>query len=722
MGRLKLSMVVVTILAAAFIGACAETPEAKRARHLSRGDEYFGQGRYKEAVIEYQNVLRFDANDPKAIERMGVSYHNLGDFRRAFPYLVKARKANPEDLGLALKLAAIYVIASRPDDAREMAGLVLKKDPTNLRALQVMAVTARASGEITAAAAGFEAARPKLETHADYHIGLADLSMKGRNLDRAEHQLRDALERDARSVQARLMLANLYRLKGDRDAALRELKEAAAIEPVVGGARMRLVDFYAAANNYAAAKEVLGAAKEGDGDYLTTRRRLAEIAFIEGRVEESLAILGDVFKKAPTDVEGHLIRGRIFLTERRTTEAIQDFQNVLKADAKMAQARYWLAVAYHQTGNVQQAKTELTQALEMAPRMVDAAVVLAEINLESGNAPATIESMEKLIKDQPRVLQAYVLLGAAHLAKQQPAAALQAFRKMQAVAPRDARPFYLAGLALQTLGQKADAAREFERALALKPTFVDPLTALVGQATAEGQGGMALERVRKQISVAGNSARLQFLLASVHQLRKEVPQAEAAYTKALELDQAFVPAYVALGELYLQGHDDQRALARFEEALKVNPSNVTARMMAGQIHLNHGDVAKAIAAYERILKANPRFAPAANNLASLLAQRDKERALQLAQIAKEGAPDDPLVSDTLGWILHQRGVNERAWTLLKDSAAKLPGNPEVQLHAGVVARTIGQKDAAREHFLRVVSIEGNFAGKDEAKKALAELR
>src|SRR2546428_1811825 len=95
MGRVKLSVVMLTILASAFLGACAETPDAKRVRHLSRGDEYFGQGRYKDALIEYQNVLRFNASDSRAIEKMGFAYHNLGDFRRAYPFLLKARQANP---------------------------------------------------------------------------------------------------------------------------------------------------------------------------------------------------------------------------------------------------------------------------------------------------------------------------------------------------------------------------------------------------------------------------------------------------------------------------------------------------------------------------------------------------------------------------------------------------------------------------------------------------
>ena len=64
--------------------------------------------------------------------------------------------------------------------------------------------------------------------------------------------------------------------------------------------------------------------------------------------------------------------------------------------------------------------------------------------------------------------------------------------------------------------------------------------------------------------------------------------------------------------------------------------------------------------------------PVANDLAYFLSETngDKERALQLAQVAKEAAPDEPHISDTLGWILYQRGIHARAVALLQEAASK----------------------------------------------------
>ena len=119
-----------------------------------------------------------------------------------------------------------------------------------------------------------------------------------------------------------------------------------------------------------------------------------------------------------------------------------------------------------------------------------------------------------------------------------------------------------------------------------------------------------------------------------------------------------------------------------------------------------------------------RFAAAANNLAWVLAAHggDKDKALALAQTAKELVPEDPQVSDTLGWILYRRGVHQRALALLKDSVAKLPCNTVIQYHLGMVSAQLGDKDAARQALRIAAAAPTPFPGQDEAKKALAALK
>ena len=144
-------------------------------------------------------------------------------------------------------------------------------------------------------------------------------------------------------------------------------------------------------------------------------------------------------------------------------------------------------------------------------------------------------------------------------------------------------------------------------------------------------------------------------------------------------------------------------------------------MLAGAIHERRGNIPKARESYEKVLALNPRFAPAANNLAWILSEHggDKDRALALAQTAKELAPENPQVSDTLGWILYRRGVHQRALALLKDSAARLPCNTMVQYHLAMVSAQLGDKEAARQALSIAAAASAPFPGQDEARKALA---
>src|SRR3989454_12451325 len=83
---------------------CSRSPEAKKARHLDRGDKYFAREQYPEAIIEYRNVVRLDQANARAITQLALTHYQLGQIERAFPYLVKSQELDPSDALIRLKL------------------------------------------------------------------------------------------------------------------------------------------------------------------------------------------------------------------------------------------------------------------------------------------------------------------------------------------------------------------------------------------------------------------------------------------------------------------------------------------------------------------------------------------------------------------------------------------------------------------------------------------
>src|SRR5215468_9263341 len=100
---------VLLLLMAVFLAAgCARSPEAKKARFLDRGDSYFKKEQYREAIIEYRNVLRIEGTNARAIQQLGLAHYQLGEFGQAARFLLKAQELTPDQLEVRIKLGTLY--------------------------------------------------------------------------------------------------------------------------------------------------------------------------------------------------------------------------------------------------------------------------------------------------------------------------------------------------------------------------------------------------------------------------------------------------------------------------------------------------------------------------------------------------------------------------------------------------------------------------------------
>src|SRR2546422_8581188 len=108
------------------VTGCTRSPEASKARYLSRADGYFDRQKYPEAIIEYMNVLRIEPGNAHAITRGGIAHFETGQLGMALPFLLKARELDPANLDARHRLGTIYLLARRPADARAEAAAILE--------------------------------------------------------------------------------------------------------------------------------------------------------------------------------------------------------------------------------------------------------------------------------------------------------------------------------------------------------------------------------------------------------------------------------------------------------------------------------------------------------------------------------------------------------------------------------------------------------------------
>lgn len=215
----------------AFVTGCTRSPEEKRARYLQRGDQYYSEQRYREAVLEYRNALRIDTENAHAIQRLGLSYYQLGELGPSFPFLLKTRELVPDDIETRLKLGTMYLAGRKNTEAREEAAFILEKEPKNLDALLLWAGAAETPQEVNEALERLEATQESFGERAKPYLAVGALYLRKQDLVKAEQAFTHAATVEPKSIEAHTLLGNFYLAKRDSTNAEQAFKAAAAIAP-----------------------------------------------------------------------------------------------------------------------------------------------------------------------------------------------------------------------------------------------------------------------------------------------------------------------------------------------------------------------------------------------------------------------------------------------------------------------------------------------------------
>lgn len=720
----KAWLIALSILGLLAFTGCGLTKEGKIEKHLQNGDKYFSQQKYNEAIIEYKNVLKLDPANAGAIKGLGVSLYAAGNVQDAFPLLKKASEAAPDDLDIRLKLATIYLMGGKLEEAGKNAEFVLSKDPKNFDALLLEAGMADSPEKARKSLDKLQALQSDFDSRYKYHLALGALYQRLDNTGKAEEQYKQALQKDPKAGEAYVALGNLYVQTKRLDEAEKIYADGVKVAPDDLNTAMRLTELYLLTRKTEEAKKLLDDLSKRFTDNTAVLFKQAQIALAEKRYDDSLQAIDAILRKTPNQSDALTFKSQILMAQGKTEEAIENLKEVVKIYPTLPQARNNLAMAYWQVGKVLDAKAELKEALRVNPNYAEATLRLAEMDLRSGDPKEAIERLEKFtaVEENKSNAQGWFLLGSAYMADKDFAKASATFERLAGMVPQDPRPLYFWGLSLKAQNKPALARQQFEAALGKAPHYMDALAQIITFDLADKKFDTAIERINAQIAKAPDNPRYQYLLGRVYLLKGDKEKAEQSLDKAIQLDPELTPAYNALAMLYVQSGRQQEAMKKLDKALEVNPKNLGAVMLKATIYLERGDIPESQKQYERALELNPKFAPAANNLAYIYSEHggDLEKAFKLAMMARDAAPEDPSIADTLGWIIYKRGDAKWARSLIGETAAKMPENAEVLYHLGMVQLKLGEKDSARQTLQKVLDLDPKFAKADEVRKTLVE--
>jgi tetratricopeptide (TPR) repeat protein len=294
--------------------------------------------------------------------------------------------------------------------------------------------------------------------------------------------------------------------------------------------------------------------------------------------------------------------------------------------------------------------------------------------------------------------------------------------------PNNPAGYFRMGSLQQARKQYDRALASYEQALALNPNLLDVFSSLIQVYVEQKKIDQAFERCDRQLrQVEGTPAAagvVHNLKGGLYLSKGDAAAAEGSFRTAIQKNPNLLAPYYALAGIYLRDQKADQAIEQFKQLLSVNPKQAGPNMMIAVIYDSQKKFDLSEKHYRASLEADPTFAPAANNLAYILAEgeRDLNEALKYAQVAKAALPEDASVADTLGWVYYKKGLYDSAIAEFKASLAKAPENPTVAYHLGLAYAKKGEPDKARTELERALQLSDKFDGAADAKKALAELK
>ncbi len=787
----QISLFCLLLSAAIFLAGCTN-PEKAKAQHLAQGETYLKESKFQEATLEFRNAIQIDDNSAPAHWGLARAYEGLERYPEMIDELRKTIAKDTNNLDARIKLGNYYLVGSRGrsdviGEAERLAKEILEKDPKNIEGHILMGSVLfhqnqkdKAFEELNHAVqldpnrvesylslAKFHVANnalPKAEeiyrkaisvnansplAHSEYGKFLAQSNRPAE----AEAELRKAVEVGPNDRMSRFVLASYYLVNRQYDKAEEQYKAMAALDPNKPESQVVLADFYAATNRVDEAVRVYQDILSKSPDYVQGRYRLGEILLAKGDTQGATKQVEEVLKKDQHDRQALLLRARLRAQNGQADglkTAIADLNDILQQEPNSRPALYYLAQYNFTLGQMDQARGFAAELEKNYPDYLPARLMQVQLALARGEQKVAITQatdllalVDKAAPDRDNTAQlireirekSLLSRGTAQLQLRNNAEARKDFETAREINPNG--PVVYNSMALVSLSENkpADAVNYFETALKVDGTNFDAINGLVTLYARTKELDKAHARIDQALASFPNNASLHYLKAQAYGFQQNAQSAEAELRKALELDSNYLPAYSALGALYINSKQEDRAITEYQKIIALRPENATPYTLIAILEDQRKNYDAAIENYRKALEKDPNSLIAANNLAWLYAETGKgdlNEAMKLAQGVVQKNPNIAGFIDTLGWVYYKKNLHtaaveqlRKAVSLNESEAQRANVSPAASYHyhLGMALKGTGDREGSRRELETAIRLadKSPFADLEEAKKALASL-
>lgn len=245
-------------------------------------------------------------------------------------------------------------------------------------------------------------------------------------------------------------------------------------------------------------------------------------------------------------------------------------------------------------------------------------------------------------------------------------------------------PPFLARAAHQhAAGEWEAAERDYRAALALDPNRADALAGIGVLAGQTGRPAEAADYLARACALQPDNAVFQHNHGEALKQAGQLPQAEASFRRALELDRQLLPAWESLIAIVQAAHGPALAVGDTRKAAQLADELACLCNNMGNAYLDAQDPLKAIDRYRHALSVRASYAMAWSNLGNalrLVGQLGESETACRRAVALD--PEFGAAWNNLGNALIEQACYDEAWLCYERALAVHAGFPEALHNRG----------------------------------------
>ncbi|MCB2113628.1 MAG: tetratricopeptide repeat protein [Parvularculaceae bacterium] len=687
---------------------------------------------YEQMFGILQRIHNLKPDDDNANINLAKLYLLSEDTGKAMEHVETVLKAQPQNAkAIALKAAIMFRVQNIAD-AVDLAKQALALDPNLEEAVAVLAGERVQAEDFDGALSILDSAIEKnakaavlhilrvqiLDTqnrtddldaayrtlveefpdNADYRRLYASTLMEAERFEEARAQLVEVVRVHPRQLDPKLDVARIdYRIGGSAKAE-ETLRAYVAADPDDLDLEFSLAAFFREEKEYDKAgkiyREILNGHKRNLNTVLRAKNELAGLSMLRGDRARAEKLIDEVIAAEPKNPQALVKRAGLLIDDGKAQDAVANLRIVLGERPDSVPARMLMAAALEATGDVSFAESEFAQAVETSKRASKPSLLFARFLVRNGKRARAEKVLADSISRDPGAVENLKMLAGLRLDNQDWRGAEEAANALRAADSADADISRILGAAYAGLQDYAGAidvlSKENERA----PLSAQPLVTLVQAYIDAGRTQDAENFLADTIEKNPEFYEARVLLAQVNRSLDKRDEALAVLNEAIEVDPLRSEAYEAAYGVYVLSGRREEAGRIIEQAVSAIPDNDGLQMLRADNLIAIGDEDGAIAIYETILAHRPSDHIVANNLASLLSNR--EDAASRARAAEAAAPlkdtENAYFLDTYGWAMHRSGRTSEGVEALRRAVRAAPDLVEARYHLGVALSESGLTD------------------------------